>query len=329
MFRKLRIQFIAVVMVSVALVLAIVFSAICVNEYRKSVSEVDNALSSAIERASNGFAGKYSDNSAMSDDRRPRDAMRDFIEGGEGLAGPEIGGRGGDRDSIVPVAVYMVMEDKSYTAVGAFTTAQIDSEVLADAASRINDLGDGSGTLGDLGLHYQKRTTTLATYVAFADTSSTDSWKSLAASLAVAARGLLVVFFFISYFLSNWALKPVKEAWESQRQFVADASHELKTPLTVILANNSILMKHSQDTIASQSQWVESTQAEAVNMQGLVRNHPDQKYHHFHTLGMYRNFHMQDGRDILQPPLLWFSFRIHQIHDRNAHISFSFSYLHK
>ena len=44
----------------------------------------------------------------------------------------------------------------------------------------------------------------------------------------------------------------------------------MKTPLTVILANNSILLKHSQDSIASQSQWIESTQVEAQNMQGLV-----------------------------------------------------------
>ena len=38
----------------------------------------------------------------------------------------------------------------------------------------------------------------------------------------------------------------------------------------MILANNSILLKHSQDSIASQSQWIESTQVEAQNMQGLV-----------------------------------------------------------
>ena len=107
-------------------------------------------------------------------------------------------------------------------------------------------------------------------FVAFTDTTSTDSWKSLALTLGIAGLGTLAVFFFIALALSNWALKPVKEAWEAQRQFVADASHDLKTPLTVILANSSILLQHPERTIASESQWIKSTQSEAQQMQGLV-----------------------------------------------------------
>lgn len=66
------------------------------------------------------------------------------------------------------------------------------------------------------------------------------------------------------------ALKPVKKAWEQQRQFVADASHELKTPLTVILANTGILLRHPDDTIMQQQKWVDSTKAEGERMKELI-----------------------------------------------------------
>ena len=84
------------------------------------------------------------------------------------------------------------------------------------------------------------------------------------------AIATLLVFFVISLFFSKWALRPVEVAWTKQHQFLADASHELKTPLTVILANTDIMLEHKNDTIESQKQWLTSTQKEAHNMQELV-----------------------------------------------------------
>lgn len=50
-----------------------------------------------------------------------------------------------------------------------------------------------------------------------------------------------IVLLFISIVLSQWAVKPVKDAFEKQRRFISDAGHELKTPLTVIAANTDVL----------------------------------------------------------------------------------------
>ena len=50
-----------------------------------------------------------------------------------------------------------------------------------------------------------------------------------------------IAFLGISILLAKWAVAPVDKAWKQQQQFISDASHELKTPLTVIMANAELL----------------------------------------------------------------------------------------
>ena len=108
--------------------------------------------------------------------------------------------------------------------------------------------------------------------VAIADTSTTDVLLSSLLIkdiiICVVAMGLLLL---IAFGLSSWMLEPVEEAWNQQRQFVADASHELKTPLAVIIANNQILLK--DEGIPKESmRWIESTADESIHMKGLVED---------------------------------------------------------
>lgn len=78
--------------------------------------------------------------------------------------------------------------------------------------------------------------------IVFADTTAEETtMRNL--TYACVAIGIIafIAFFWISILLSRWAVRPVAAAWEQQRQFVADASHELKTPLAVIMANAELL----------------------------------------------------------------------------------------
>ncbi|MBB6214513.1 signal transduction histidine kinase [Anaerosolibacter carboniphilus] len=70
--------------------------------------------------------------------------------------------------------------------------------------------------------------------------------------------GLIMIFviFIISLYFANRAIRPIAETWEKQKQFVADASHELKTPLSIINANYDALLANQEETIKSQLKWL-------------------------------------------------------------------------
>lgn len=149
----------------------------------------------------------------------------------------------------------------------------IDQDSLASVLTEI--ISGDKDTMWDSGKHIAWSRTYRgngAWRVAIADTSSTDVLLSSLLIkdliICVVAMGLLLL---IAFGLSSWMLEPVEQAWNQQRQFVADASHELKTPLAVIIANNQILLK--DENIPKESmRWIESTADESTHMKGLVED---------------------------------------------------------
>ena len=76
----------------------------------------------------------------------------------------------------------------------------------------------------------------------------------------------------VSFYLSNQVVKPVAETWEKQKQFIADASHELKTPVTIIKSNLGIAMLDPNETIGEQMEWLGYVKTGADRMAKLTQD---------------------------------------------------------
>lgn len=102
-------------------------------------------------------------------------------------------------------------------------------------------------------------------------TESQQTLQTLALTLCIIGALLLLLFSLFSLFFSKRAIQPLIEVMEKQQQFVADASHELKTPVSIIKANCSVLYANEDQTISSQKEWLGSIVTGADRMTNLVQ----------------------------------------------------------
>ena len=130
---------------------------------------------------------------------------------------------------------------------------------------------DDSGVLGDYSLRYLRRVGVVSVRIAFTDcTMEQATMRSLLLRSGLVALAALAVLAGLSYCLAGLVVGPVKRAWQEQKQFVSDASHELKTPLTVILSSSE-LAAEEQD-VQRTKQYVEGIHAESLRMKALVED---------------------------------------------------------
>ena len=88
---------------------------------------------------------------------------------------------------------------------------------------------------------------------------------SLMTSIAISAAGLFSVFLLLCFF-SKLILRPVEESYRKQKQFLTDAGHELKTPLTIIDANTEVL-----EMKIGSSKWLDSTRNQVIRLTNMVK----------------------------------------------------------
>ena len=82
----------------------------------------------------------------------------------------------------------------------------------------------------------------------------------------------IVAVYIGSLILSKAAIRPIQAAWQKQLDFTADASHELRTPITVIQTNLDLVMDNKEETVESQMKWLKNIEAENQRMAKLVEN---------------------------------------------------------
>ena len=126
------------------------------------------------------------------------------------------------------------------------------------------------GVLAEYNLRYYRMDTPAAQYLVFADISSeVATLEGLRSTCLIIGAVSFFAFLWASIFLSKWAVKPVEQAWKQQRDFVAAASHELKTPLTVIMANAE-LMQDPDYAQAEQAKFLDNILVMSRQMRRLI-----------------------------------------------------------
>lgn len=232
MLKTLRNRFILTNMALVGALLIIVLIVFCVNTYDMQMREIDRTLQAPLT------SGDYDE------------------------------GQFGFLTSVVALTDSDGNVQQMYTRGATLSNRELKYAV-SESLNHDSDKGMLKGTQE---LVYQK--TYLSNgdiIVVFADASHMLSviYRTIFMSVIVFLAAMIVVFL-ISRYIAKQAISPIQQTWDRQKQFIANASHELKTPITVILANGGILKNRQNSTILQESQWIDSTIEEAGHMKKLV-----------------------------------------------------------
>lgn len=249
MIRKLRVRFVSIMMVIVCTMLIIIFGLVV----HRTHSRIREDGLRMMENAAYAPMGTLSDrNPKRKDENKTMNILLPFFR------------------VLIDADGKIVDMDGDY-----YDLTQEGSEaVLEELVSAATASEEKVADLRDYNLRYYRSDARKwdGQIIIFMDISSEiATMQNLYRTCIIIGLGSFASFLVISIFFARWAVRPVEEAWAQQRQFVSDASHELKTPLTVILTDAEMLKSPRFDE-AHKAQFVENILTMSNQMRGLVES---------------------------------------------------------
>ena len=257
MFSRSRKKIILSIMLSLILLLALTLSVIMLASYR----EIRQRDSEMLERYVETYV--LDPHSGTEELPGSREKDRDIPE-----PRPDPGDPPWDfRPDYQLSTFYSVAlaEDGSVLAVDNGERAIYEEDELGRVAQELLAEGRQSGRKGNLSYRISQRPD--YTLVAFMDNTVTEgSMQTLLHNVLIVGGTAIVVLFFLSLYLSKRIIRPLEENDRQQKQFISDASHELKTPVAVIGANAELLERE-----LGENEWLANIRYENERMGGLVK----------------------------------------------------------
>ena len=234
MIQKLRLKFVAICMVLMTAVLGIVFASFYISAQWNIERSSLEVLQRVIQQDSYGL----------------------------------LPGRNQDQLQLPYFTVELAGDNTAYVTGGTYSNLDNTDELRQILGLCLED-GRGSGTIDSYNLRYLRRDNGFFQRIAFVDISmEKNTLDDMARSFLQIGGVAVVILLGISALLAWWATRPVETALRQQRQFLSDASHELKTPLTVILSNAELLSGAALEP--RPARWADNIHSEAGQMKALV-----------------------------------------------------------